>query len=423
MSATQSAKGKAKQFLSKLFDSDKQDTKPDPPPKPTNDSYQTQPAPDLAQSFSGLSVSSNPQQHPGFIGGFNPGYTNPPTTYSSNGISPLGPLPRPPPMPMPFAAQSDQQSLTMQFAMQSPYQNPGFLAASTPPPRPHSTSPPTTPSKPKRPRASSTPSSTSDLTQVQCSGVTKAGKRCTRQVKTGPVVIEIQITAIERFCFQHTKELLGPKGEWVKFDDWIPDYLQSETQVALRVEMEKAHSQSDVPGYIYTFEIRDPRAVKTIKLKVGRAVNLVKRIDQWGKQCGSKEQVLRGWYPGTVEPGDDGDPSLMRGRVKAGEKGNWCHRLERLIHIELADLLATGVYLDPAWPNPNPSPSSGVSTPKKGGLAATGNTKPCSDCGAVHKEIFEFQRMGKGGKSDGKEWESIVKPVVEKWGAFVDHFV
>jgi hypothetical protein len=63
-------------------------------------------------------------------------------------------------------------------------------------------------------------------------------------------------------------------GEWVKFEgdsllhcpemilrhlrylDWIPSYLHPDTQVSLRVEMEKARSQSDVPGYIYTFEIR-----------------------------------------------------------------------------------------------------------------------------------------------------------------------
>lgn len=38
--------------------------------------------------------------------------------------------------------------------------------------------------------------------------------------------------------------------------DWVPEYLQPETQVALRVEMEKPRSQADVPGYIYTFEIR-----------------------------------------------------------------------------------------------------------------------------------------------------------------------
>jgi hypothetical protein len=72
----------------------------------------------------------------------------------------------------------------------------------------------------------------------------------------------------------------------------------------------------------------DPKDREFIKLKVGRAVNLVKRIDQWGKQCGSKEQVLRGFYPGSVEPDEDGNEgSLMKGRVKAGEKGPWCHRL------------------------------------------------------------------------------------------------
>lgn len=53
-------------------------------------------------------------------------------------------------------------------------------------------------------------------------------------------------------------------------------------------------------------------------------MNLVKRIDQWGKQCGSKEQVLRGFYPGAVEPDNT---SLMKGTVIAGEKGPWCHRL------------------------------------------------------------------------------------------------
>lgn len=45
-------------------------------------------------------------------------------------------------------------------------------------------------------------------------------------------------------------------GELTRVVDWIPDYLQPDTQVALRVEMEKPRSQADVPGYIYTFEIR-----------------------------------------------------------------------------------------------------------------------------------------------------------------------
>ena len=80
--------------------------------------------------------------------------------------------------------------------------------------------------------------------------------------------------------------------------------------------------------------IAEPPEYGTIKLKVGRAVNLVKRIDQWGKQCGSKEQVLRGFYPGVVEPdreAGEGSTSLLKGRVVAGEKGPWCHRLGRCL--------------------------------------------------------------------------------------------
>lgn len=76
----------------------------------------------------------------------------------------------------------------------------------------------------------------------------------------------------------------------------------------------------------------EPEERDTIKLKVGRAVNLVKRIDQWGKQCGSKEQVLRGFYPGSVEPDE---ASLMKGRVVAGEQGPWCHRLGMFkVHVK-----------------------------------------------------------------------------------------
>jgi len=167
--------------------------------------------------------------------------------------------------------------------------------------------------------------------------------------------------------------------------------------------MEKAKSRSDESGYIYTFEIRgrpllsqnfmmslsdlrataDKETPSKIKLKVGRTVNLVKRIDQWEKQCGSKEQVLRGWYPETGEGDDDADGrSLMKGRVKGGKKGPCCHRLERLIHLELADLAMSGAYLDPAWPKVETRvDGSAGSTPKK--LRPTSlkeKEKHCNDC-------------------------------------------
>ncbi|KAJ3755504.1 hypothetical protein EV360DRAFT_6416, partial [Lentinula raphanica] len=145
------------------------------------------------------------------------------------------------------------------------------------------------------------------------------------------------------FCHQHAKELLRPSRFYAKRQnlislviDRIPTYLHPDTQVALRVEMEKPRSQSDVERYIYTFERRDP-SPPTISLKDCRAVNVVRMLNQWGKQCGSKEQVLRGWYPGEVdteleEANDTVGHSLIKGRVKAGGKGILCHRLKRLIH-------------------------------------------------------------------------------------------
>lgn len=111
----------------------------------------------------------------------------------------------------------------------------------------------------------------------------------------------------------------------------------------LRVQMTKPVSARDEPGYIYTYEIRgqhpripcnpvvsslsnlaDPKTPDHVHLKVGRAVNLVKRIDEWGKQCGSKEVVLRGYWPGS-----DSSGPMVKGMVSAGKKGKHCHRLER----------------------------------------------------------------------------------------------
>lgn len=145
----------------------------------------------------------------------------------------------------------------------------------------------------------------------------------------------------------------------------------------------------------------DPGDSSVVHLKVGRAVNLVKRIDEWGKQCGSKEQVLRGWWPGTVE-NDDSESSLMKGRVKPGDRGACCHRLERLIHLELADLTVHTPYLNKDFPNiPSPAldktsakgqkgdngSSSSLTVPAKGGRQSPGsparfrrNRDPCPDC-------------------------------------------
>ncbi|KAG8719031.1 hypothetical protein FRC11_003438 [Ceratobasidium sp. 423] len=103
-----------------------------------------------------------------------------------------------------------------------PYLN-GF---STPqPPRPDPVSPPPKggSDKPARPRAASVPP-TATAPDTQCSAITKAGKRCTRQVKSGPALVyQSPGVLLDRFCFQHTKDVLQPTGFYshAKVDTWV----------------------------------------------------------------------------------------------------------------------------------------------------------------------------------------------------------
>ncbi|KAJ8473449.1 hypothetical protein ONZ45_g16290 [Pleurotus djamor] len=280
---------------------------------------------------------------------------------------------------------------------------------------------------------SAPPSST-----VRCSGHTLDGHRCKRTIKIHSGMAN-RYKDVEHFCHQHRPRLLEPTGfylnnesVWIVFSgafrlngvmknaadvslahgDWIPKYLHKDTQAALRVEMEKPISASDGPGYIYAFEIRDPRTEK-LRIKVGRAVNVVKRIYQWEKQCKTHEHVLRGFYPDFEENNASKKPSSrLKGLIQLGPPAAWCHRLERLIHLELADLTSRRSYLDPAWPDVTTSAAS----PQIDGTKSASSS--CIDCGQAHMEIFDFARP-KHSKLKNKEWETLVLPVIQKWGRFI----
>ena len=254
-------------------------------------------------------------------------------------------------MPIPWRPPSGRYSTTMQMALQpqshhtpSPHRPPSLpavpspippsdtTAASTTPLDANCSEPPTTPAKFNISHTSSTQTSPSQSGGVsqQCAGVTKAGKRCTRRVKSGPALsraLESEdpphggSSPIERFCFQHTKELLRPSGfyarkngVWVDFTgqqrfllfsafcyvslDWIPCYLQPETQVALRVEMEKARSTSDVHGYIYTFEIRGEQTPFFSKLLINKKGHQIRVLMKLNSKSGglsiSLDELING---------------------------------------------------------------------------------------------------------------------------------
>lgn len=128
----------------------------------------------------------------------------------------------------------------------------------------------------------------------------------------------------------------------------------------------------------------------TILLKIGRANNVTRRMHEWTRQCGYSLSLVR-YYPyvsSTPTPSPQGSsahsrhssyinqrPSDAGRRVSEGvRKVPHAHRVERLIHIELASQRVT---------------------------------KKCDACGRDHKEWFEVEAT--------KEGVEGVDEVIKRW--------
>ncbi|KAJ8295727.1 hypothetical protein OF846_001087 [Rhodotorula toruloides] len=256
-------------------------------------------------------------------------------------------------------------------------------------------SPISTPS-PRRRRESGTP--TRPGQQRQCSGITSAGRRCTRSCSpsfgtSGAVGDE---GADVGFCKQHAKTALKESGcfvagraggdeQWIRFSDWISESLPVETQALLRHYMSKPVSDKDEDGYIYIHELlSSPHSatLPTAHLKLGRSIHPLLRLSQHRRTntlCPLLgEPIVRYIFPSAHESG---------GGVKFAQKGGRnSHRWERLCLVELAGRA----------------------------LSARKEEGKCRECGKRHLECFEVQRgaVAAGGAGEG-EWN--VKEVVQRW--------
>ncbi|KAK3717193.1 hypothetical protein LTR37_005902 [Vermiconidia calcicola] len=222
----------------------------------------------------------------------------------------------------------------------------------------------------------------------------------------------------------------------------IPQYLSPQTTSALLAELTKPISPHDEEGYIYIFWLtpqsktappestarsllappvcqrpehhrrisdvmsefsydgdNDPestarstggrsdiRKLKTIMLKIGRANNITRRMNEWQRQCGYALNLVR-WYPyvpsSTPQTSPDRRasaplyPDLSRPTTGSGEgvhKVPCVKRVERLIHLELAENQVK---------------------------------KQCAACGKEHREWFEVEVSQAGVKA--------VDEVVRRW--------
>ncbi|CAN8095962.1 unnamed protein product [Discula destructiva] len=96
---------------------------------------------------------------------------------------------------------------------------------------------------------------------------------------------------------------------------------------------------------------------KTMLLKIGRANNVMRRMNEWKRQCGYHLSLIR-FYP-YVQTGSGVEPRKMP----------HAHKVERLIHLELSGM----------------------------GMRVSDRQKePCAACGTQHKEWFEVEATKEG---------------------------
>ncbi|KIX10513.1 uncharacterized protein Z518_01596 [Rhinocladiella mackenziei CBS 650.93] len=199
----------------------------------------------------------------------------------------------------------------------------------------------------------------------------------------------------------------------------IPSHLSPQTTSLLLTELSRPISSADATGYIYIFwltpesrvskpddeaasslldddddddlgssqktnetltryaSIRCPNprsqaqahAQRTITLKIGRTANVHRRMTQWAKQCEQNITLIR-YYPYPQHTNNATGSHLVPGR-----KVPHVHRVERLIHLELAEKRVVNAE--------------------------------CSQCGREHREWFEIEASRVGLRA--------VDEVVRRW--------
>ncbi|RYP65634.1 hypothetical protein DL770_008957 [Monosporascus sp. CRB-9-2] len=107
---------------------------------------------------------------------------------------------------------------------------------------------------------------------------------------------------------------------------------------------------------------------KTILLKIGRASNVQRRLNEWQRQCGYDIDLIR-YYPYVPSQSDQDTPRKMP----------HSHKVERLVHIELAGL----------------------------GMRASDRGETCAACGRSHREWFEVEASRRG--------VQVVDEIVRRW--------
>ncbi|KAF2176302.1 DUF1766-domain-containing protein [Zopfia rhizophila CBS 207.26] len=172
-----------------------------------------------------------------------------------------------------------------------------------------------------------------------------------------------------------------------------PEQSRRTSDVLRQYSVRRSPQQPDTLKTISGQSSTSTEEKKTILLKIGRASNVHRRMNEWTRQCGYSLSLIR-WYPyvpstPSPSPSPHGSPAHSRRpsyqnqsqpadpvrRVSEGvRKVPHAHRVERLIHIELGDQRVK---------------------------------KNCEACGKEHREWFEVDATRDGVKA--------IDEVVKRW--------
>ncbi|KAI0471013.1 meiotically up-regulated gene 113-domain-containing protein [Xylariaceae sp. FL0804] len=201
----------------------------------------------------------------------------------------------------------------------------------------------------------------------------------------------------------------------------IPPAASPQTASQLLAELARPVSAQDEPGYIYIFwltpesapapppadaardllapppsrpdtrqrrtsdvlqsfataadEDKKKNKKKTVLLKIGRASNVQRRLNEWSRQCGHDLSLIR-YYPYISSSASH--QSLPAAAAAVPRKMPHSHKVERLVHLELAGL----------------------------GLRVADRAN-CAACGRAHREWFEVEASRAG--------IAAVDEVVRRW--------
>jgi hypothetical protein len=110
---------------------------------------------------------------------------------------------------------------------------------------------------------------------------------------------------------------------------------------------------------------KNKKKKKTILLKIGRATNVQRRLNEWQRQCGYNLSLIR-YYPYVSSSGSSPGASPGPGGASPGSevirKVPHSHKVERLVHIEL-----------------------------RGRGLGIADREKCEACGREHREWFEVE--------------------------------